>query len=817
VTVLVNKTESDRDPLTEELVSEWHLALLGSPDDRMGDRSYLYDRCIPSSIIEEFELGWDRGRITIPVRDKDGMLVNVRRFKRNPGPGGNKILHTNGYGSPTRLNFLTSLDKGEEHGFWDEWTVVAGGEWDALSAIGQGIRAVCGTNGESAVPKNGDLELLRGLHVAVILDNDSAGRSAALKWCTALQGIAAEVRNVTLPREGMDLNNWYEDDANGSSIGLLKLIEAAPAFGAQRDPEELVRMAEAKVAEGESRNGTGFWLAAQMRDERYSIDDAWERALAPYQLAVEHSKEDAYSEREARESLASAYAQAPRRPSGKGSTHAASNAYLYPRTELGNAERLVAGHGGDVRYLPPFKKWIVWNSRRWEDDELGQVMRWMQDTVRRIRTEAFDVADEDERKKQTAWALTSESAAKLESSISLAFKQPDVSMLPKKFDTYPMLLNCVNGTVDLRTGELRSHRREDYCRRMIDVAYAPDAAAPMFDAFMERVQPDPLMRAFLQRAVGYSLTGRTDEQKFLLLHGSGANGKSTLVELIHDLLGQYATFLPASSLSVRNSDAIPNDIARLDGARFVSVMEFDDNAPLNERLIKQLTGGDTMTARFMRGEYFDFKPQLKLWISSNHRPVVKGSDDGIWRRFLLVDFPVKIPKSEIDPTLHQRIRDTELPGVLRWAVEGAMAWQREGLKPPASVLMATEGYRADSDLLGAFLDEECVVGSAESIAKGLIYDRYVVWCGNSGLRPDAKITFGRKLKEHPSLALTEAKIGKRKTDVWVGLGLQLHQTIRLVPADNVTPISGGSNSAGQFASDAETTDAPTDASRRSRK
>jgi len=332
------------------------------------------------------------------------------------------------------------------------------------------------------------------------------------------------------------------------------------------------------------------------------------------------------------------------------------------------------------------------------------------------------------------------------------------------------VLNVRNGILDLRTGELRPHRREDLCQRLVDVDYNPLAAAPRFERFLAEIQPDPEMRAFLQRAVGYSLTGQTNEQKLLLLYGTGSNGKSTFVELIQYLLSHYAEILPPEALVASRSERIPTDIARLAGARFVTVMEFDDSARLNERLVKQLTGGDTISARFMHRDFFNFRPQCTIWVSSNHHPVITGTDDGIWRRFLVVVFPVTISELDLDRELQQHLRDTELPGILRWAVDGALAWQKQGLNPPVAVLAATSAYRAGSDVLGEFLDECCVLAPLETVGKGLLYDRYCDWARDGGLKPMTKIAFGRVLVERLGAQLSERREGARKTHIWVGIG-----------------------------------------------
>lgn len=737
-------------------VKRWHEALLRHPD-RL---AYLTDeRAISRDVVDRYRVGWNEaeGRYTFPVAlsdDRGTFFVNVRRYK--PGASSNKTLNTPGYGKGTRLNFLAELDRDSE-----DWVLIAGGETDALSAISAGFIAVCGTNGEGAVALPESLEALRGRRVALALDSDEPGRVAAERWAARLSSVAAEVRNVVLPVK--DVNDFLVQGHTAEE--LRHLIDKTPAVGARRDPVELLSKALRKVDDGESRNGAGFWLACQMRDEGYTEEEAWNLALSEYQQAVAHLKDEVYSENEARQSLGSAYSSPPRSKVGKAS-------HFYMLTETGNAERLVARHGVDMRWVAAFRKWFVWDSTRWVEDTHGQVERWAKETVRSIARDAHALP-EDERKAALKHATKSESAAQRAAMVRLAQSEEGVAVVPADFDTDPLVLNCRNGVLDLRTGTLRSHRREDYCRRLAPVAYDPKAKAPTFEKFLRRVQPDADVRAFLQRAVGYSLTGRTDEQKLLLLHGYGANGKSTLVELLHDLLGDYATTLPREALAARSGDRATNDLARLDGARYATVMEFEDSAHLNEHVVKQLTGGDRVSARFLYGEWFDFRPQATLWVSTNHRPVIRGTDDGIWRRFLLVDFPVSIPEDERDPTLPARLRE-ELPGVLRWAVEGALAWQREGLNPPATVLAATDAYREDSDVIGTFLDDRCEVGDGLSVTKDALYGAYEVWCSNAGLKPMSKIAFGRKVKER---GFTDARVGKAKVHVWNGIDVPTKQSV----------------------------------------
>jgi P4 family phage/plasmid primase-like protien len=749
-------------PMSEELVAQWHKNLLASSSKL---RYLTNDRWISLDVIKQFLLGHDGDRFTVPVRDASGELKNVRRHKPN---GPRKVIHLRGHGKGARLVFAEAL-KSDPH----EQKVVTGGELDALAGWTAGFPSVCGSSGEGSVPPARELDALRGQKVALIMDSDGPGRAASLKWSKALAPIVGELRVVDLGSV-KDLNLFFQIEDNDGEV-LRGLIDATPVYSERRRASELLAEALRKVQDdGEGRNETGFWLARMLRDSGYSSGDAWVLALSVFQAEVEAVRDgDPYSVAEARGNIESAFSRAP----SDASTIAGSRGGPLALTELGNMERLLGRHGENVRYISPSKKWMLWNGQHWAEDEREQIMVLAKDTIRDIPAEATGLS-EDDAKRVRAWARQSETAAKLKATLELTRSEATVAMLPAQFDSDPMLLNCSNGTINLADGTLRAHHREDYCRRIVRVPFDPDAHAPGFETFLKQIQPDPLVRAFLQRLVGYCLTGKTDEQKFFLFHGFGANGKSTLVEILQELLGAYATFLPAEALVQSKSDRIPNDIARLNGARLVPVTEFDETASLNERLIKQLTGGDTMQARFMHGEFFDFRPQGKLILSSNHRPAVKGSDDGIWRRVLLIDFPIKIDKSDIDPGLRQRLVSEELPGILRWAVDGAVMWRTQGLNPPESILNATQGYRDSSDVLKAFVDESCFLSPTAEVSKQVLYQEFQTWCQYSGIqRPWTKIAFGKALKDRHELGLEEDRVGKNKTHVWRGLDLRQHQVV----------------------------------------
>jgi putative DNA primase/helicase len=266
--------------------------------------------------------------------------------------------------------------------------------------------------------------------------------------------------------------------------------------------------------------------------------------------------------------------------------------------------------------------------------------------------------------------------------------------------------------------------------------------------FLEQVTGgDRELMAFLQRAVGYSLTGSTQEQVLFYLFGLGRNGKTVFMETVLSLLAGYARRIPSESLMVRqHGGGIPNDMAMLSSARVACASETAEGAQLDEARIKEITGGDTIAARFLHKEFFEFKPQFKLWIVGNHRPIIKGGDLGIWRRILLVPFTITIPESEVDPALPAKLR-SELPGILVWAVRGCLDWQRNGLGVPRAVVAATQDYHRESDLLGQYIAEKCRhVAGAETSTTDL-YQAYRFWAEQSGLKPIAKISFGRKMSE----------------------------------------------------------------------
>jgi putative DNA primase/helicase len=272
---------------------------------------------------------------------------------------------------------------------------------------------------------------------------------------------------------------------------------------------------------------------------------------------------------------------------------------------------------------------------------------------------------------------------------------------------------------------------------------------------------------FLQRAVGYALTGDTSEHVLFLLHGTGRNGKSTFLETLHALLGDYAKQADFATFLARKHDTVRNDLAELQGARFVAAVEVEEGRRLAENLVKQLTGGDRIKARFLYQEYFEYVPQFKVFLACNHKPVIRGTDLAIWERIRLIPFTVTIPKAERDTHLLTKLLQ-ELPGILAWAVQGCLAWQQHGLGEPQAVVQATGAYRAEMDLLGSFLEDTVVLGTHHQVTSKDLYTAYCTWCETNGETPMSKKALGSRLLER---GCAPVRLGPKQARGWQGLGL----------------------------------------------
>ncbi|TAK30983.1 MAG: hypothetical protein EPO40_06215 [Myxococcaceae bacterium] len=407
-----------------------------------------------------------------------------------------------------------------------------------------------------------------------------------------------------------------------------------------------------------------------------------------------------------------------------------------PCTDLGNAERLARRHGQDLRWCEDQKTWFHWIETHWERDKMGQVARCAFDTVRAIAVEVAAESDSDRRKALWKHALASEGAGRIDAMIRLTRAQPGLAVMPEALDTGHWELPCANGTLDLRTGTLRASRREDLATRCLTLAWDPDATCPRWLQFLEEVQPDPEVRAFLQRWAGYAATGVIREHAFTIHYGTGRNGKSVFMDTLLHVLGSFARQVPTELLVQKQGQVHPAERMVLRGLRLASASETEQGAKLAVALIKQLTGGEAISARGMGENFLEFFATHKLALQTNSKPRITENTAAVWMRMCLIAWSVTIPPERQDPELKTKL-EAEAAGILRWIVEGCLAWQKDGLRPPAAVLEATEEYRRESNPIGDFLDDRCtrdpIPGKeiARVLAKPL-YEAFKAWCDDNG-------------------------------------------------------------------------------------
>jgi putative DNA primase/helicase len=421
-----------------------------------------------------------------------------------------------------------------------------------------------------------------------------------------------------------------------------------------------------------------------------------------------------------------------------GRQEGALRAIAFPLTDLGNAERLVAMHGADLRHAAGLG-WLVWDGRRWARDDTGELLRRAKLTVRALYHDAGNCEDDDERKRILAWARTSESEPRLRAMVSLAATERQVVTRAADLDAATFKLNVANGTVDLTTGSLAPHRRDELITKLAPVAYDPDARSERWEAFLRRVTGgDQQVAGFLQRLAGYTLTGSTSEEVLAFLHGPGATGKTTFVEAVRAALGDYAATADFETFLARRGDAgIRNDVARLAGARMVVSCEVEDGKRLAEGLIKQITGGDRIAARFLHREYFEFEPQFKLWLVANARPRAHAADDALWRRIVQIPFTEVIPPDERDPQLKKALRGDpdEQAAILAWLVRGCLQWQQHGLAVPQRVRDYTQQYRQENDALAEWIEDRCILGPDHWATSAELRTSYETWCEDAAVEP----------------------------------------------------------------------------------
>jgi putative DNA primase/helicase len=435
-------------------------------------------------------------------------------------------------------------------------------------------------------------------------------------------------------------------------------------------------------------------------------------------------------------------------------------------SDMGNAHRFVKLFGKDAMYVPGVGGWYAWTGTHWQQDDLRQVRRMTHDTVRSIYREAASCTDGEVRKKVVAHALRSESAGGLRAMLEVA--EDLCATSHKDLDTHSFLLNCDNGTIDLRSGIMRAHERGDKITLKISEKFSLDADCPAWKRFLDEIMVGVTPRvAFLSRWAGYILTADTRERKLLLGLGVGQNGKSTFVNQMELLMGPYARRTPADTILARDHNGPTNDLAALRPARLVTITEIEEGRRLNEAMIKDLTGQDSITCRFLHQEFITYRPGFKLVGMSNHRPVVRAGGQALWDRISIIPFEARFEDTAQDRGLGDKLA-AEGAGILAWAVRGCMEWQASGLMTPEDVRVATAEYRADSDLLGQFLEENCYLDKEATAPKTALFLAWTRWSEANNVYTGSAMSLTSKMREKGFEDDRDAR-----SRWWIGAGLKI--------------------------------------------
>ena len=427
----------------------------------------------------------------------------------------------------------------------------------------------------------------------------------------------------------------------------------------------------------------------------------------------------------------------------------------YDMTDTGNAHRLYDKFGSVIRYSYNRKKWYFWDGKMWQLDDSGEVKKMADEICEDLKQEAFLIQDDDLQDRAMKFAKKTASSHNKEAMIKECQHLFDIPASPDAFDSYTDYLNCQNGIVNLRNGELMPHDSNFMMSKICYAEYDTRHKKPqLWLSFLDDVTAgDKELQEYIQRCVGYSLSGSIQEQCAYFLYGMGNNGKSTFLDTLADLFGSYAANAQPDTLMVQNkiSGGANSDIARLKSARFVTTEEPTEGVRLNEGLLKQLTGGSKVTCRFLYGDEFEYTPEFKIWMATNHKPVIRGTDLGIWRRIKLIPFEVNIPKEKVDKNLKYKLRK-EFPQILAWAVEGCIKWQREGITDPKRVVDATKDYKKEMDLIAGFVEQclEIDYDTENWLPASDLFTAYIKWAkANNEYEMSSKKFFVEATKKLP--------------------------------------------------------------------
>ncbi|WBP87021.1 phage/plasmid primase, P4 family [Kitasatospora cathayae] len=545
-------------------------------------------------------------------------------------------------------------------------TLVTEGPGDALTAVSVGYDAVAVRGASLAGSPELVAELaagLKGAQVVVAGDNDTAGQGFTRRLADGLAAHGVQVYTLAIPNAGDDLTDWRARDPDAFPYKLHTAVKAARPV---KDASEA--RAEALSADLDDRTGV------------VSVDSD--------------------QGREALETLKGLAAQ-------------------YGETaDVLNAAALVAWTDGRIKYAPGLG-YYVWNGRVWERSEVK-----VRQEIHRMGAALMLSGSEDGRKASRGFTMRTN----IDNLMIELRAVPSVHVDASEFDARPDLLSFKNGTVNLRTGELRPHDKRDMLTYCLDLDFRADAECPRWESFLAEIFPeDPELPAFMRRLVGYGVTGHVSEQCFAVLWGKGANGKSVLTDTLTAVFRNVSKTTPFATFEEKPSGGIPNDVAALRGSRLVMASEGESGKPMSEAVLKRVTGKDMIAARFLRQEFFEFKPSFLLMLATNHKPKFRGQDEGLWRRVKMIPFKRWFAPHERDYGLDVKLL-AEAEGIAAWAVRGAVEWFRDGLGDPPVITEASKEYRETSDALAGFFPGVLERDDGAQMSGADAFNKYLEWC-----------------------------------------------------------------------------------------
>jgi putative DNA primase/helicase len=706
-------------------------------------------------------------------------------------------------------NGLTNATTEEEQikKWWDRWKnanigVVTGGA-TGIFALDIDIDDEAGINGldtlNDLIKKHGELPL------TVTSKTGSGGLHILFKYpkwdiSNSVKKVAGgiDIRGdrgyfVAYPSNHISGNSYeWMHEPNNTPVAdapkwLLDIFQMGNDHAAKKRKKSIKGRIWKDIAEGEpilegGRNDNLFRIGSLLRSKGASQEDIFKTLLEINDTRVKPSLDEGEIFRIAQSSAS--YDIGDDRE---------KSLLFFPDTDYGNAERLIERHGADLKYSPHMKAWFVWDGVKWSKDETSEIYRRALETMRVFGKEAAKILEKikkelaskssdditkkekDELKekikmaeKRCGFAKASENKSKLEAMIVLAGTVQGMPITIDQLDKDKYLINLKNGTYDLKKKELREHRREDLITKVTNAEYSTTTHATRWKQFIEEVMDnDKSMVDYIQRVCGLLLSGDTSEEYLFIPYGSGGNGKSKFMTALLHVLGDYGQQAPTSLFMAKRTDKSgPNpDLVRIRGARLVSTSETESGKSLDEGLVKTLTGNDLITTRDLYEGNVSFRPEAKFFVSTNHKPMIKGTDNGIWRRVLLIPFEISFKGKQKDPRLEEKLI-AEANGILSWMIEGFSLWQDLGVEPPDKIVASTAGYREEMDSLGSFFDDCCIIHLEATTPIKDLYATYQIWCTEEGEKTISNKLFKQRLEER---GIEQKRTNKGR--FWNGIGL----------------------------------------------